>query len=128
MRGEISKKISPKQMLQRRHSDMQKRVAGKPLRYAGDPSPWIGMEIEKRDEFVAWGMAHPEFRQLYREWVQDECRLRSTPTAHRVDRSRGYTFDNIQWMKNRDKAMLHLKQYTDEQMEIRVPAGDPFVF
>jgi hypothetical protein len=100
----------PENILRYRHDDMRHRVEGKPIRHGVEQYPWLGMEISTREEFVAWGLTDPEFVRLYDLWAADDFARRTAPSCHRIDRSRGYTIDNIKFMPHAEKSRLHLAQ------------------
>jgi hypothetical protein len=105
----------PAIVLRYRWNDMRDRVNGKPMRTGMDRSvakncPWKGMEIADRSEFIAWGLNDPEFLRLFDLWAADGFARRSAPTAHRIDRTRGYTLDNIQFVSHAEKSRKHLAQ------------------
>ena len=89
--------------LKERFRDMKKRVNGKP---AGDGKTqiWLGMEICDRDEFVAQSLNDPEFHRLFDDWEAHNFKRSYAPSVHRIDRSRGYAIDNIEFRKHLDKA------------------------
>lgn len=105
---------TPKGLLEMRYRDMRDRVNGKPKRTGMEKTPenciWKGMELAPRAEFIAWALADPEFLRLFAEWEANGYQRRYSPSAHRIDRSRGYTLDNIEWQVHLDKSRRHLAQ------------------
>lgn len=57
-----------------------------------------GKEILLREEFYAWATDHPTFLALWKEWEENDRQRRLTPSVDRVDSSKGYTLDNMEWV------------------------------
>lgn len=57
---------------------------------------WFGRPIMPRDEFIAWGLAHPEYNKLYAAWKHKNYEIGLAPSPDRINTSLGYTVDNIQ--------------------------------
>lgn len=78
-----------------RHAKMRRRAAGRSktqlYRATGKP-------IVSRDEFVAWGLAHPDYLRLHAKWVESDYVRRLSPSIDRIDPDKGYTLDNMQWL------------------------------
>lgn len=98
----------PRALLVQRFSDMKCRTKGK---YAGDKKSqlWLGLELEERDKIIEWALEDPGFKQIFGEWEADGFARRSSPTAHRINRAKGYTVDNIEWRKHAEKSRTHLE-------------------
>lgn len=81
--------------LMEKHRNMRQRVEG---RNKTQISSAKGKDIVSRDEFVAWGLAHPEYLRLHAEWVKSGYARHLSPSIDRIDPDKGYTFDNMQWL------------------------------
>lgn len=87
--------------LMRTYRNMQSRVLGilktKAHLYGGLP-------ILSRDDFYEWSMASPEFHALFDGWVASGYRCGMSPSVDRVDPSRGYTLDNMEWITHSENS------------------------
>jgi hypothetical protein len=103
---------TPRGVLLYRYRDMRDRVRGKPLRTGMEKTPqncpWKGMELAPYQEFLSWALAHPDFQRLFKQWADNGFVRRFAPTVHRIDRSRGYTLDNIEWITHRANSRIAL--------------------
>jgi len=74
---------------------MLQRVNGKNTRH---PHLFKGKPILEREFFKTWSKNHPEFLMLYKQWVMSRYNNKLTPSVNRLDSSRGYTIDNMEWV------------------------------
>jgi hypothetical protein len=51
-----------------------------------------------QEEFLSWGLASMEYRNLYALWVESGFNRKLTPTVDRKDAKKGYVLGNIQWL------------------------------
>jgi hypothetical protein len=96
----------PRFYLYYRYKDMRARTLGKT---AGDGKSqlWLGMEICERNEFIEWAVDDPGFKAEWDKWTESNYTMRG-PTAHRIDREKGYLLDNIRYVGHADKSRKHL--------------------
>lgn len=81
----------------RRYADMKARVEGR----STNRSNSFGHELLPRAEFLKWCTTQPHFivfMVIYMDWVRSDFNLMFAPSIDRIDSSRGYTADNMQWM------------------------------
>lgn len=76
---------------------MSRRVRGKST---NRPDLYLGLPILPRDVFVNWSKNHPDFLNLYKRWFTSGFYRSLTPTVNRMNSSKGYTLNNIEWMTN----------------------------
>ena len=86
---------TPKGFLMRTYRNMQSRVAGVQRKKA---HLYKGLPILLRTDFYAWAWDHPHFWRLYKQWAAAEYDQKLTPSINRVDSTKGYTIDNIEWL------------------------------
>jgi hypothetical protein len=49
---------------------------------------------------MSWSKNHPDFLRLYKQWKTSDFDRRLTPTVNRMNSSKGYTLDNVEWLTN----------------------------
>ena len=59
-----------------------------------------GLSYAGRDEFLRWARNDPGFVLCYRQWARSGYDKKLTPTVTRVDNTKGYTLDNIEFMSH----------------------------
>jgi hypothetical protein len=64
------------------------------------PDLYKNLPILPKDVFYNWAKNHPEFLKLYKRWFTSGFDRKLTPTINRMNSSKGYTLDNIEWMTN----------------------------
>lgn len=106
----IKRYRTPRVLLTYRYRDMRARVNGKVIRGGRTEAPWLGLPLMERDTFIRWTLENPEFQERFAEWESERFVRAATPTAHRIDRSRGYTFDNISWRRHDEKSREHINR------------------
>ena len=87
--------------LMRTYRNMQSRVLGI-LRKKSHL--YKGLPILARDEFYEWALASPEFHALYDGWVASDYKCGMSPSVDRVDSSKGYTLDNMEWVTHSENS------------------------
>lgn len=92
---------TPKGHLYRTYHNMKQRVCG--CRARGS---WAGKELLSSEEFYGWALDHPDFKQLYAEYLASGRELRLAPSIDRIDSQRGYTLDNMRWLTQSENSRL----------------------
>lgn len=87
--------------LMRTYRNMQSRVSGILRKKA---HLYKGLEILDREDFYEWAMASPEFHNLYDGWVSSNYKCGASPSVDRVDPSKGYTLDNMEWVTHSENS------------------------
>ena len=60
---------------------------------------YSGIDVMTKDEFWDWvRLTEHLFDPLYKVWVDSGYELRLQPTMDRLDRHKGYTPDNLEWV------------------------------
>jgi hypothetical protein len=57
-----------------------------------------------RDEFYERYLTNETFNCLFNEWEQSEHDRKLTPSLDRVDSSKGYIFDNLEWVTHSENS------------------------
>jgi len=92
--------ITPRGFLVHRYDAMKNRVlrAKLPL--------YAGLDLMSAGDFTDWGLRNETFHRMYCEWMASGRKRGLTPTVNRIDPSRGYTLDNVEWMSLSDNCRL----------------------
>lgn len=57
------------------------------------------LKLLSKDEWVVWTSHNmPKFMKLYKDWQSSGYKKAFAPSIDRIDNSRGYEFDNMQWL------------------------------
>lgn len=78
-----------------------------------------------KEEFLAFSFASAEFITLFQEWknASKERRRWIVPSVDRIDESKGYCLENIQWMTWEGNYSKELARHSKEEvLEEYVPA------
>ena len=79
------------------YRSMKRRVNGQATKR---PDLYTGLPILPREVFIEWSKNHPDFLKLYKRWLSSEFDRKLTPTVNRMNSSKGYLLNNIEWMTN----------------------------
>jgi hypothetical protein len=90
-----SKRATINRFLGSKYTKMRERVNGKGTRR---PDLYLGLPILPKDVFMNWAKNHPDFLSLYKRWVTSNFDRKLTPVVNRMNPSKGYTLDNIEWL------------------------------
>ncbi len=85
------------------YSKMYQRTQG---RCTQRPDLFKGKSIMPRDVFKNWAKNHPDFFKLYKQWTTSHFDQRLTPSVNRLDSSRGYTLDNVEFVTFSQNCMM----------------------
>lgn len=89
-------KATINRFLSRVYTSMLNRVKGKGG--AHNRGNWRGKSILPRNIFVTWAKNHPDFLSLYKQYFTGNFDRRLAPSINRMNSSKGYTLDNMEWM------------------------------
>jgi hypothetical protein len=83
------------------YRNMQSRVLGivKPKAHL-----YAGLDILSRDKFYEWAKNSPEFDALFDAWTDAGYPAKLAPSVDRVDPSRGYQLDNMEWVTHSENS------------------------
>lgn len=65
---------------------------------------YAGKELLPKEEFYEWAMQSNSYHLLYSEWVNSGYDRKLAPSVDRVDSSRGYTIDNMEWVTHSENS------------------------
>lgn len=95
-----------KGFLMRTYRNMESRVTGIQKNKA---HLYKGLELLTRDSFYFWSQGDKDFLRLFTEWESKGFPRMEGPSIDRIDSSKGYTLDNIQWITTRENSLKGLK-------------------
>lgn len=92
-----AKKATINGFLSALYTTIKKRVDG---RCTKRPDLYKGLTLLPKDAFMNWAKNNPDFLSLYKRWFSSNFDRKLTPTVNRMNSSKGYTLNNIEWMTN----------------------------
>lgn len=92
---------TPKGFLMRMYRNMQSRIEG---------VQWMkkhlyeGKELLSREDFYNWAEGSEKFLELYYQYKFSDYDRKLAPSVDRIDSSRGYTLDNMEWVTHSENS------------------------
>jgi len=87
----------------RTYRNMESRVKGIQYKKA---HLYLGLELLPREDFYTWATTDSKFWALFAGWAAAEFKRTLTPSINRIDTSRGYVLDNIEWLTHSENSRL----------------------
>lgn len=81
--------------LMRMYRNMKSRVTGVQSKKA---HLYKGKELMDKELFYEFAKCSPMFRTLFYQYEESDYTQKLAPTPDRIDSTKGYTIDNIQWV------------------------------
>jgi hypothetical protein len=81
--------------LMRMYRNMKSRITGVQSKKA---HLYKGKELLSKEEFYEWAKCSPMFMVLFRQYQEKGYQMKDAPTVDRLDSSKGYCLDNMQWV------------------------------
>lgn len=103
---------TPKGFLMRLYRNMESRVTGVQKLKA---HLYKGKELLERESFYEWALSHPKFWEMFRFWESNHYNRKLTPTVNRIDSTKGYALENIEWLTHSDNSRLTSNYYARRQ-------------
>ena len=94
---------TPKGFWMRLYRNMQSRVTGVQKLKA---HLYFGKELLPREDFYEWANNSKHFWVLWEAWIESGYDRKLTPSVNRIDSTRGYTLDNMEWLTNSQNSAL----------------------
>lgn len=85
-----------------KYSEMKRRVSSTHRR---DSIYYYGVELLPKEEFVEWGLKHPDLIQLFEEWNEAKWPVKLCPSIDRIDPRFGYHVLNMQWVTHSENVI-----------------------
>lgn len=92
-----------KGLLVRTYQNMKSRVNGTLKKKA---HLYKGLPILTKEAFKEWALNDPTFNKLYNDWVISNYDRKLSPSINRIDSSKGYLLDNIEWITHSENSRL----------------------
>lgn len=92
---------TPKGFLMRLYRNMKSRIEGVQV---AKYHLYEGKELFDKESFYSWAEDHPDFKKLYQEYMDAGCPRKLAPSVDRKDSSKGYLFDNIEWVTHSENS------------------------
>ena len=70
----------------------------------GKYKTYLGLDILDYQDFYNWTIKSEAFHKLYILWQLRDHPLKLSPSIDRIDGSKGYTLDNMQWITQSENA------------------------
>ena len=81
--------------LMRLYRNMKSRVTGVQSKKA---HLYKNLDIIEKGAFYDWATERKEFHHLFQLWTEGGYERRLAPSVDRVDSSKGYSLDNMEWV------------------------------
>ncbi len=89
--------------LMRCYRNMQSRVTGVQKKKS---HLYLGLSLLDRQSFYDWARNDWQFYSLWLDWIKSDYDRKLTPSINRIDSTRGYEPDNIEWLTHSDNSRL----------------------
>lgn len=74
-----------------------------------------------REEFYNWAKDNQKFLELYKEYIESGFERKLAPSVDRIDSSKGYELDNIEWVTMSENSRRGaVSRYTQQKELIHV--------
>ncbi len=87
--------------LMRLYRNMQSRIEGV---HRTKAHLYTGLNLLEREVFYCWALESIEFHTLWASWVDSGYNRKLTPSVDRVDSSKGYYLDNMEWVTHSENS------------------------
>lgn len=94
---------TPNGFLMRTYRNMKSRVSGIQKR---NQHLYRGKYLLEKNRFYQWSKDNQKFGELFLEWEQSNYKRSLSPSINRIDSSRGYELDNIEWLTVSENSRL----------------------
>ncbi len=82
---------------------MKQRVLGQDVKHPY----YAGMGLCPRAAFYEWATADPAYARLFESWKRAGFPLALSPSIDRIDKARGYTLGNMQFITLSENSRKH---------------------
>jgi len=89
--------------LVRKYRNMQSRISGVQKQ---KHHLYRNLTLLDRNQFYEWALNSKVFHKLFLKWKQSNYDRKLCPSVNRIDTSRGYELDNIEWITHSENSRL----------------------
>jgi len=102
-----------------RYRFMKRRINDK---LAVNAKYYVGKELLKKQDFLNANMGNTEFLKLFKNWTAHGYIRKLAPSVNRIDSSKGYTLDNMEWVTMSQNSVLAnvVKRANNEELLNRI--------
>ena len=65
---------------------------------------YAGKSLLGKEDFYAWALSHSRFNELFDAYEASGFERKLAPSADRIDSSRGYEIDNMEWVTHSENS------------------------
>lgn len=82
------------------YAGMRQRVEGR----GKSPHLYKGLALLDREDFIAWSLADIGYTSLHAAWVTSGYSMKLTPSIDRINSTKGYILENMQWVTHSENS------------------------
>jgi len=90
-----------KGFLMRCYRNMQSRITGV---QKSKFHLYKGKKLLDRNLFYEWSLNNDTFHYLFNEWTNNDYNRKMTPSVDRIDSSKGYFLENMEWVTHSENS------------------------
>jgi hypothetical protein len=87
--------------LMRLYRNMKSRIDGVQKKKA---HLYENKELFSKQDFYSWAKDHPSFLALWQAYQESSFERKKAPSVDRIDSSKGYSFDNVEWVTHSENS------------------------
>lgn len=87
--------------LMRMYRNMKSRIEGIQFKKA---HLYKGKDLLDKDDFYRWALSNADFHRLFCEWELSGYDRKLAPSVDRIDSSKGYTLDNMEFVTHSENS------------------------
>ena len=65
---------------------------------------YTGLNLLEREAFYCWALESLDFHVLWNSWTDSGYNRKLTPSVDRVDSTKGYYLDNMEWVTHSENS------------------------
>lgn len=100
--------------LMRAYRNMKSRITGTQKQ---KHHLYIGKTLLSREDFYTWAKSSSEFQALFAAWEASAYDRKLTPSVDRVDSTRGYEIDNMEWVTHSENSKRGARSRYNQEMK-----------
>ncbi len=107
-------------VISNRWTRMRERVEGKTPK---GREKYLGLYLCPKDLFIEWSLSNKTLLELHKNWILNDFDMKFSPSVDRIDSTKGYSIDNMQWLTHSENSgkRLYPKKEVEVLNELPVP-------